>query len=201
MQSRAHMDLHPIAIIPARLEPIRPACDTLNQELASEWTSLLLEVRIRADIRRLFHALTVPEYLEAWISFPGDHSGCSTIASKNNEEFHVEHFCGEKQKFSIAGTYSVCRRHNLAFSWRIDGNLRMPMTNVDIRLRGDFENTWVILQQSGFASPSDCAWHRALWSTSLGRLTALYDSSHLKTPASIQMGLLESTQPGGRREA
>ena len=195
------MNPHPIALIPAGFERIRPACEPRLQEFTADWSTLLMEVSIRADIRRLFHALTVPEYLEAWMSIPGDHSGCSTIASRINEDFLVEHSCKGKREFSIAGTYSVCRRHNLTFSWRIDGNLRMPKTEVDIRLRGDFENTRLILQQSGFTSPSDCAWHRALWSASLGKLTALYDSSHLRTPANLQTGLLESTQTRGRREA
>jgi uncharacterized protein YndB with AHSA1/START domain len=171
------------------------------QEFTSDCSSLFLEVSIRADIRRLFHALTVAEYLEAWISFPGDHSGCSTIASRSNEDFLVEHSCEGKSEFSIAGTYSVCRRHNLVFSWQIDRNLRMPKTEVDIRLRGDFENTRLVLEHSGFTSSSDCAWHRALWFASLGKLIALYDSSDLRTKASLQMGLLESTQSRGRREA
>ncbi len=195
------MNAHPIALIPSRFERSLPACEARIQEFTSDCSSLLLEVSIRADIRRLFHALTVPEYLEAWISFPGDHFGCSTIASRNNEDFLIEHSCEGKREFSIAGTYSVCRRHNLSFSWRIDGNLRMPKTEVDIRLRGDFENTRLILQQSGFATPSDCAWHKELWSASLGRLIALYDLSELRTPANLQMGLLQSTQPRRRREA
>ena len=160
-----------------------------------------MEVRIRSDIRRLFHALTVPEYLEAWLSFPDDHSGCSTIASRNNEDFLVEHSCEGKSAFSITGTYSVCRRHILVFSWQIDGDLSMPRTEVEIRLRGDFENTRLVLLQSGFASPAECAWHMALWSASLGRLIALYGAPDLRTTANAQMRLLESTQGRGRREA
>jgi hypothetical protein len=195
------MDPHPIALIPARFERLGPACETRMPELTSDWSSLFLEASIRADIRRLFHALTVPEYLEAWISFPGHHFGCSTIASRNNEDFVIEHSCEGKREISIAGTYSVCRRHNLSFSWRVDGNLRMPKTEIDIRLRGDFENTRVVLQQNGFVSPSDCAWHATLWSASLGRLSALYGSPDLRTTPNLSLRLLESTQPRGRREA
>ena len=194
------MDPHSVALIPSRFERKLPPCQRL-QEFRSDCSSLFLEVSIRADIRRLFHALTVPEYLETWISFPGEHSGCSTIASRINEDFLVEHSCEGRRQFSIAGTYSVCRRHNLSFSWQIDGNLHSPKTDVDIRLRGDFENTRLVLQQSGFGSSSDCAWHRALWSASLARLIALYDSPDLRKPANLQIGLLPSTQPRKRREA
>ena len=196
-----HMDPHPIALIPARFGQIRPACETLHQEFTSDWSSLSLEVSIRADIRRLFHALTYPEYLETWISFPGDHSGCSTIASRSDDDFLVEHSCDGSVTLSIAGTYSVCRRRNLMFSWRVDGDFCLSKTQVDIRLRGDFEKTRLILQHSGFASREDCAWHRALWSVSLDRLVALYDSSDFRTTANFRMGLPQSTQIPRRREA
>jgi uncharacterized protein YndB with AHSA1/START domain len=201
MHSPLYMDPHPIALLPARFGRIRPACETLGHEHMSDWSSLRREVSIRADIRSLFHALTVPEYLETWIAFPGDHSGCSTFASRTNDEFQVEHSCGARPAFSIAGTYSVCRRRNLTFSWRVDGDLCMSKTEVDIRLRGDFENTRLIVEHRGFASRADYAWHRALWSASLGRLVALYDSSHLRTTANPQMGLLQPMQPPSRREA
>jgi len=194
------MDPH-IALIPASFERIRPEYEPRLQEFTADWSTLLMEVSIRADIRRLFHALTVPEYLEAWMSIPGDHSGCSTIASRINEDFLIEHSCEGQREFSIAGAYTVCRRHNLVFAWQVDGDLRMPKTEVDIRLRGDFENTRLILQQSGFASPSDSAWHRTLWSASLARLTALYDSSDHRAAENLQMGLLHSAQPRKRREA
>jgi len=197
----SHMNPHPIALIPATFERIGPACQTLRQEFTSDWSSLCLEVSIRADVRRLFHALTVPEYLEAWMSFPGDHSGCSTLASRIDDDYMVEHCCQGVPSFSIAGTYSICRRRNLTFSWRVDGVLSMSKTEVDIRLHGDFENTRLILQHSGFVSRGDYTWHRLLWCASLDRLIALYDSSDFRPAANPQMGRLQSIQTHGRGEA
>ena len=43
--------------------------------------------------------------------------------------------------------------------------------------RGSFQNTILTLTHSGFASTADSAWHKALWSASMGRLMRLFDAS------------------------
>ena len=140
--------------------------------------SCSLEVSIRADIRRLFHALTVPEYMEAWLSVPGERPGCATVAVRSNDDYVIEHFCEGRPSFTMSGRYRVCRRRSVAFSWRIDGDLSVPETEVEIRLRGDFERTTLALRHTGFASRHDSAWHEALWNASMGRLVSFYGSSN-----------------------
>ena len=136
-----------------------------------------MEFSIRADTRRLFHALTVPEYLETWLCLPGHHLGCSTAATRIKDDYLLEHYCGTSAALSITGSYLVCRRRNVSFSWNVNGDLLVPETRVDIRLRGDFENSRLLLMHSGFASSADYAWHKALWTASMGRLMRLYDAS------------------------
>jgi uncharacterized protein YndB with AHSA1/START domain len=135
-----------------------------------------LEVSIQTDVRRLFHALTVPEYMEAWLSLPGERPGCSTVAARTNDDYAIDHFCEGRLSISISGTYRVCRRRNVLFSWRVDGDLCVPQTEVEIRLRGDFDRTSLMLQHGGFASRHDHAWHSALWTASMGKLASLYGS-------------------------
>ena len=136
-----------------------------------------MEFNICADTRRLFHALTVPEYMETWLCLPGHHLGCSTAAARNRDHYYLEHDCGDRSAVFITGTYEVCRRHNVLFSWRVDGYLTVPETKVDIRLNGNFEKTTLKLRHSGFTGSPDYAWHRALWTASIGRLSRLYEPS------------------------
>ena len=139
--------------------------------------SIHMEFSIRADTRRLFHALTVPEYLEAWLCLPGHHLGCSMAATRIKDDYLLEHYCGASAALSITGSYLVCRRRNVIFSWSVAGDFCVPETRVDIRLRGDFESSTLILLHSGFASSADYKWHQALWTASMGRLTRLYEAS------------------------
>jgi uncharacterized protein YndB with AHSA1/START domain len=147
-----------------------------QQPMSDRWT-VLLEFSIRADARRLFHALTVPEYIETWLSFPGHHGNCANLARTAEHDYAIEHRCEGKASVTIAGTYSVRQRHNLMFSWRVDGDPSVPESSVDIRLRGNFESTTLVLRHKGFESAMQCAWHRALWTASIERLVRLYDST------------------------
>jgi uncharacterized protein YndB with AHSA1/START domain len=148
----------------------------LEKQAAAGFHSLSLEVSIQADIRRLFHALTVPEYLEAWLSFPGELPGFSTLAARVDDRFTIDHYRAGRPSITISGNYRACRRRNVLFSWRVDGDIGVPETEVEIRLRGDFENTILSLQHKGFTSRYDHSWHAILWSSSIRKLAALYGS-------------------------
>lgn len=141
-----------------------------------------LDISIQADARRLFHALTVPEYVETWLCVPGERPGCSTIASKNENDYVIEHFCEGQPAVAISGRYRVSRRRNVTFTWRVDGYLCVPESEVEIRLYGEFERTRVILRHRGFVIRYNAAWHRALWTGSLRRLAALYAPSDAGAP-------------------
>src|SRR4051812_33619013 len=158
-------------------EEIRPASRWFNEEPQGGFASFTLEVSIQADTRRLFHALTAPEYLETWMSLPGERPGCSTVAARNDDEYLIEHSCDGSPSVLISGRYLVCRRRNLVLSWRVDGDRNLSETKVDIRLRGEFERTKLVLTHSGFGSRHDSAWHRTLWTASLNRLAALFGST------------------------
>lgn len=154
--------------------PVRPrgvpqqALWTVHQELS-----------IKAEIRRLFHALTAPEYIETWISFPGHPAGCASIATKIENDFLIAHMCEGFPTTRISGRFSVCERRNLTFSWRVEGERNVNTSFVNIRLLGDFEYTTLQLRHGGFASREQYGWHRSLWSSSLAKLKRLYDCSPL----------------------
>jgi hypothetical protein len=143
----------------------------------SERLTVYLESDIRADARRLFHALTAAEYLESWISFPGHLPGCSTFATKVNQDYTIAHLCEGIRKTIVTGRYLVSERRNVALSWRVNGIHEVTDSYVDIRLSGNFEWTTLLLRHKGFDSWQQYLWHRSLWSLSLERLRKLFDSS------------------------
>jgi uncharacterized protein YndB with AHSA1/START domain len=159
---------------PSRDVPLRPR--VVHQQ--GSWT-VHLELSIKAEVRRLFHALTAPEYIETWISFPGHPAGCANVATKMENDFLIAHMCDGVPTTRISGRFSVCERRNLTFSWRVEGDTNVGTSFVNIRLSGDFEYTTLQLKHGGFASREEYVWHRSLWSSSLARLKRLYDSSPL----------------------
>ena len=165
-----------LTILPSLGEGNHGVPKRTNGRAASDRLIVTLEFSIRADARSLFHALTVPEYIETWINFPGDHPGCKTLAAKVDQDYIIEHHCEGKTTLRVTGEYSSCQRHNLSFSWNLDGVARVTESRVDIRLRGDFGKTALWLRHSGFVSQAQSAWHRTMWAESIRRLIGLYDA-------------------------
>jgi uncharacterized protein YndB with AHSA1/START domain len=141
---------------------------------------IVLNVTVSADKRRLFDALTLPEYREAWLVVPGSHSHCYTVVSETGGAFRLDHFAEGGLEFSIAGAYRVCRRSKMAFTWRKSNatslHVSAPETLVTIRLQGAFSDTTVSLDHSGHFSPTEYRWHSEMWSLSLNKLRALFCS-------------------------
>jgi hypothetical protein len=164
------------------------------EEPGSGRLTLHLESDIRAEARRLFYALTAPEYLETWISFPGQHlPGCSTVATKVNQDYMLAHLCEGIRKTVITGRYQVCERRNVVLSWRVEGAEAVAESYVDVRLAGNFEYTTLILRHRGFDSWQQYLWHRSLWSASLEKLSRLYDSLPYGIKSSRARMRLDST--------
>jgi uncharacterized protein YndB with AHSA1/START domain len=172
-----HMCMQHLRLLPnSHPDAIRLSRPLFDEGLSNDSLALSFEVSIHADTRRLFHALTAPEYIETWLSLPVERTGCSMFAARNDQDYVVEHSCEGNASILISGRYLVCRRRNLIFYWRVDGELNVPETKVDIRLRGEFERTKLLLRHSGFGSWRDLLWHRTLWNVSLGKLAALFGS-------------------------
>lgn len=148
-----------------------PRADAMAAHAGS--ADIKIEIRLAADTRRIFEALTIPEYMELWMSMPGSHLVCSSRASRVADGFIIDHFCDSKPPIRIAGTYLMCLRRKLAFTWSVSGPCIRPSSFADIRLSGDFGRSILRLKHSGFASSEDYSWHDAFWRSSLSRLSRL----------------------------
>jgi uncharacterized protein YndB with AHSA1/START domain len=140
--------------------------------------SILCSVTVGADKRRVFDALTLSEYREAWWCVPGSHSDCYSAASATEDAYRLDHFVDGGLEFSIAGAYRVCRRSKIAFTWRRRSatsiHVSAPETLVTIRLQGAFADTAVALEHSGLFSPTEYRWHTEMWHLSLNKLRSLF---------------------------
>jgi uncharacterized protein YndB with AHSA1/START domain len=138
------------------------------------WT-VNLECSVAADTRRIFYALTVPEYIEAWICVPGYHPECRNVTSRNTHGFQIEHHCSTGTATKIRGTYCSFLKRKLSFSWQPAEGSSAGESFVDIRLHGDFERSILRLRHFGLDSEEDFNWHSTFWSSSIARLCKLFD--------------------------
>lgn len=135
-------------------------------------------VVVSADKRRLFDALTLPEYRETWMCFPDDGQDGYTAASCIDNVFRVDRFVKGGLEFTISGAYRTCRRSKMSFTWRKSSatgiHMTAPETVVTIRLQGAFADTTVALDHVGVFSSAEYRWHSALWRRSFEKLRSLF---------------------------
>jgi len=127
---------------------------------------------VRADRSRIFQAITVPEYMEAWFSAPGSIPGQTRVLGDDNS-FSI---CGPTEhgsSFRISCTYSVHRRSKLIFTWNKYPFPEGTASTVRIRLQGDFGRTNVDVRHTGI-KPFERKWCELLWESSLEKLSRLF---------------------------
>jgi len=131
-------------------------------------------VRVRAETRRLFQALTSPEYLEAWLCVPGSEGRWSLSADQSVSGFLIESGELDSERVRIAAAYTTLRRRRLAIHWKMERNCQRSDSTVTMRLHGDFECSVLSLHHAGLRFVEDADWHRQLWTASLERLARLF---------------------------
>lgn len=127
---------------------------------------------VNADRHRLYQALTVPEYVEAWFSAPGAVAGRTAVFAEENS-FSISYWCTPQQQFRILCSYQVRRRSKLVFTWQRLTHTEATSSVVKIRLLGDFERTTVYVTHFGLPL-CEQEWHECLWVSSLRKLSKLF---------------------------
>lgn len=135
---------------------------------------IAVTVTVNADKHRIFQALTISEYMETWLCPPGNEPDRKTIAQRTADGFRIQNSGAGGAEFYIAGSYRVCRRSKMIFTWMKDAGSEVFSSLVKIRLYGDFSHTRLYLSHSGLASAAERAWHQELWDASLRKLRSLF---------------------------
>ncbi|HLY40221.1 MAG TPA: SRPBCC domain-containing protein [Terracidiphilus sp.] len=136
--------------------------------------TICASIRVRAETRRLFQALTSPEYLEAWMCIPDAATRWPLVATHGLSGFLIESFDLDSDWIRILAAYTAFRRRRLSIHWSTERKHQIRESAVAMRLHGDFEYSVLSLCHAGFGSFDEVAWHRQLWAASLGRLAKLF---------------------------
>ena len=158
------------------LDPLAPDASTAyrstRQACKTDW-AIEMSIDVDADARRIFHALTVPEYLEAWIDVPDHGKDFFIAAAATDDGYRLDHYSEGRIDMSISGSYLFCHQRKLRLLWR---ETRLPNcadSLVDFRLRGNFGSSILELRHLARGSADEYLWHERLWRGSLEKLATL----------------------------
>jgi Activator of Hsp90 ATPase homolog 1-like protein. len=132
-------------------------------------------ISLNADRRRIFHVLTIAEYMETWLVVPGRQCGSPLHVTNFPNGFHVQYVDVEGVSQALVASFQTFRTAKTKFLWSRTGVRESLTSVVRIRLIGDFERTTLSLTHNGLSSEPDRNWHAQLWDQSLKRLSSLFE--------------------------
>jgi hypothetical protein len=139
--------------------------------------SIFRSIGVDADAHRIFSALTVPEYLEAWIRIPGAAPESLTLATMEGDGYRLDHLSAGQAALSIKGSYLFCHLRKIRLFWQKTSDALCASSIVDFRVRGNFGSSVVELRHTALDSAEELAWYGTLWRRSLEKLAVLLRSS------------------------
>jgi uncharacterized protein YndB with AHSA1/START domain len=135
---------------------------------------LVIQASFHADPRRIFHALTVPEYLETWMALPDASVNCHVVALRVANSFRIDFYRSNALDASVTGSFRIQKQDKLLFTWSKFGESDDVHSIVDIVLQGSVGRCTLELRHSGLRSGSESRWHQRMWSASLQNLAMLF---------------------------
>lgn len=132
-----------------------------------------LAFRIEAAGSRVMYALSMPEYIEAWLQAP-DTEGVQFLFHPVAEDaFHIDLYRAETLQTSIYSWCRVISVNQVIYTWRTISSAGTTETRVDMSVRDSSGGCILGLKHSGFRDTVDSAWYLRMWNQSLGRLSRL----------------------------
>ena len=135
-----------------------------------------LKIHVSAEIaaaqRCLFYALTLPEYLEAWLHMP-DTTTVRATFSERPDELRLDRYLFLKHVGSILVRLHSTSEDSIRLAWRNFMDVSSSSTSVHVSLRGKRRHCALDLTHSGFRNEKERRWYDAMWTSSLADLSRL----------------------------
>ena len=134
-----------------------------------------LSFRIRADRERVFYAISIPEYIEAWLKSPAEDELRFLFHSVTPETFRIDLFRGVTLHTRVQSCCTILSSEQIRYTWKITSPGQRVDTVVDLRLLRSFEGCTLGLKHSGFRDAVESAWYGEVWRRSLDNLCKLIE--------------------------
>jgi uncharacterized protein YndB with AHSA1/START domain len=136
-----------------------------------------LSFQFKADSSRVFYALSIPEYIEAWLQAPDTEELRFVFNQIAEETFCIDLYRGETLQASVDGSCWVVGSNQVRYIWKTTSLIDTTETLVDMKLLPGSGGCVLALKHSGFNDPAESARYRRMWQQSLKRLCRLVEKN------------------------
>src|SRR5271168_1475634 len=143
-------------------------------------SDVVLSYRIAANSSRVLYALSIPEYIEAWLQ-PADAEESRFVFNLEPEGgFRLDLYRAEALQTSVHGSCLAVGANHVRYTWNATSPVGTTKTLVDMRLLRSSGGCILSLKHSGFKNAGDSAWCCKMWHQSLERLCRLMEKNRAK---------------------
>jgi hypothetical protein len=148
--------------------------------------NFVTSVEAEADIWRVLYAISIPEYIEAWLQVPGIDRIEFRSLNRSFDKFQIDLYSLDRIQGAIYASCFLSKPNRVTFRWRTDGAGNGAESIVEIRLWKHLTMCSVSLIHSGLCGSEGREWHFRMWQSSLERLRHLVEGGLAKhlVPAS-----------------
>ena len=136
-----------------------------------------LSFHFNADSGRVFYALSIPEYIEAWLQAPDTDDVRFVFNEVAEETFRIDLFRGQTLQAGVDVSCWVVGANQVRYIWKTTSHLDTTETLVDMKLLPGSGGCVLALKHSGFNDPEESAQCRRMWQQSLERLGRLMEKN------------------------
>jgi hypothetical protein len=134
---------------------------------------VVMSVEIGAESRRVLNALTIPEYMEAWLQMPDAEKLWCFADRRTPNSFHIDLCSVKAPRARIKGDCLRLDPDRIIYLWRNTCIASTGATMVDIHLKGGPGQCTINLKHGGFCNMEESLWHSRMWHRSLNKLGRL----------------------------
>jgi uncharacterized protein YndB with AHSA1/START domain len=138
-------------------------------------TDVRVSVVIEAEWPRIFNALTVPEYLDVWLTMPGVERLECRAEQKTQGGFRIDIFVGGSLQRAIHGSCIRSRPDEISYLWEKSRAQSAEKSVVRLRLRGGPRRCSLHLKHHGLWDQKERDWYFIMWRRSLDKLRGIME--------------------------
>ncbi len=143
---------------------------TMNLTPSEQVSDVVLSYKIEADSGRVLYALSIPEYIEAWLRAPETDDVRFVFSPESRDAFRIDLYRGGIPLSSIRSSCRIVSSNQVRYTWKTTSPIVTTETLVDIHLRCSPGGCILGLKHSGFRTSEESAWYDRMWHQSLENL-------------------------------
>jgi uncharacterized protein YndB with AHSA1/START domain len=144
-----------------------------------------MTAEIKADRTQLKYALTLPEYLEAWLTPADSNWNHERTVLRAGTGYVIEYSDLEGQTVIVDGVFRAAAPDRIVLTWCRQWPRKTRRSRVSIGLSGSGGSTTLSIAHAGVMADEEYRWLCDLWDLSLIRLKSLFElgrSNAFETP-------------------